>query len=123
MLLLSEAVSPALTGGDESVTGGLFAAALLLGFGIVISWLSMRSRRLDELLQGSAKILIHDGKVNGAMMRQMRMTDEELRAKLHEHGLMNVRDVARAFIEADGQITIVKQSELDESRQRFHAPA
>ena len=123
MLLLSEAVSPALTGGDESVTGGLFAAVLLIGFGVGTSWLSMRSRRFDALVEGRAKLLIRNGRVNAAVLREERITDEDLRAKLHEHGLLNVGDVARAYVEADGQITIIKRDDLEDSRQRFHAPA
>jgi uncharacterized membrane protein YcaP (DUF421 family) len=123
MLLLSEVVSPALTGGDETVTGGLIAASALIGLGVLTSWLSVRSKRMDELLQGSAKLLIRDGKVNAAIMRSERITDQDLRAALHQRGLMNVKDVARAYVEADGEITIVKREDLDSSRERFHAHA
>ena len=120
MLLISEAVSPALTGGDETVTAGLLAAVALVGLAALASYLAMRSKRLDALLEGRAQILIRDGKVVPSVMRKQRITDEDLRAKLHEHGLLNVKDVARAYVEADGGITIVKRSELEESRERFH---
>jgi uncharacterized membrane protein YcaP (DUF421 family) len=123
MLLLSEVVSPALTGGDETVTGGLIAAGALISLGILTSWLSVRSKRMDELLQGTAKLLIRDGKVNAHLMRSERITDADLRASLHEAGLLNVGDVARAFVEADGKITIVKKKDLESSRERFHAHA
>jgi uncharacterized membrane protein YcaP (DUF421 family) len=123
MLLLSEAVSPALTGGDETITGGMIAAAVLIGLGVLTSWLSVRSRRMDALLEGRAKLLIRDGRVNASVMRDERITDEDLRAALHEHGLMNVGDVARAFVEAGGDITIIKRDDLDASRERFHAHA
>jgi uncharacterized membrane protein YcaP (DUF421 family) len=121
MLLLSEAVSPALTVGDETITGGLVAAVVLLGFGVLTSWLSVRSKKLDALLQGTAKVLIHNGRVNAQLLRKQRITDEDLRAKLHEHGLMTVHDVARAYVEADGNITIIKKTDLEESRERNHA--
>lgn len=121
MLLISETVSPALTDQDSSLPGGLFAAFMLVALSALTSWLSVRSRRLDKLLQGHAILLVRDGKVNAAEMRKQRITDEDLRAKLHEHGLLNVRDVARAFVEADGTITIVKRKDLEESRERFHA--
>jgi len=123
MLLLSEAVSPAITGNEQSITGGVIAAATLLGVGVAFSWLSARSKRLDALIQGTAKILIVDGRVNAKTLRQLRITDEDLRSKLHEHGLLNVKDVARAYVEADGQITIIKREELESSRARFHAHA
>ena len=123
MLLLSEVVSPALTGGDDTVTGGMIAAAALIALGVLTSWLSMRSKRLDKVLQGEARLLIRNGRVNAQVMRSERITDEDLRAALHQAGLMNVGDVARAFVEADGEITIVKRDDLDASRERFHAHA
>jgi uncharacterized membrane protein YcaP (DUF421 family) len=110
MLLLSETVSPAITGGDQTITGGIAAAALLVGMAVFTSWLAMRSRRMSRLLEGEAKVLIRDGHVNAAVLRSERITDEDLRAKLHEHGLMSVHDVARAFVEADGQVTIIKRA-------------
>lgn len=120
MLLISEAVSPALTGGDESVTAALVAVVMLVALAALAAFLAMRSKRLDNLLEGRAQVLIHDGKVNAGVLRKQRITDEDLRAKLHEHGVLNVKDVARAYVEADGGITIVKRTELEESRQRFH---
>ena len=120
MLLISECVSPALTGGDETVTGGLSAAIVLVALSVLTSWLSMRSKKLDALLQGKALLLIHDGKVNAAVMRDQRITDADLREKLHEHGLMNVHEVARAYVEADGEISIIKRKDFEESRKQFH---
>lgn len=123
MLLLSEVVSPALTGGDETVTGGMIAAAALIALGVLTSWLSVRSKRMDAILQGTAKLLIREGKVSASVMRSERITDADLRTALHQHGLMNVGDVARAFVEPDGEITIVKREDLESSRERFHAQA
>ena len=120
MLLLSECVSPALTGGDETITGGLAAAVVLIALSVLTSWLSVRSKKLDAILQGKAFLLIQDGKVNAAVMRKQRITDEDLRAKLHEHGLMNVHEVARAYVEADGEISIIKRKDFEEARRQFH---
>lgn len=121
MLLISECVSPALTGGDDTIPGGIAAAIILVALSALTSWLSLRNKRLDRLLQGSGIVLIRDGKVNAAAMRAQRITDEDLRAALHEHGLMNVKEVARAFVEQDGTITFIKRKDFEESRERFHA--
>ena len=63
MLLLSETVSPALTGGLESVTGGLVAATILIGLSVLTSWLAFRSRTADRIIQGDAVMLSEANKI------------------------------------------------------------
>lgn len=110
MLLLSETVSPALTGGDDSLAGGLVAAASLMALCTLSEMIAFRSRRAEKVIQGTAVVLIDNGKVDAKVMRRFRITDEDLHATLHEKGLLRVDQVKRAFVEADGQITLVEDS-------------
>jgi uncharacterized membrane protein YcaP (DUF421 family) len=109
MLLLSETVSPALTGGDESLAGGLVAACTLMALCTVSEILVFRSRRAERIISGSAAVLIDDGKVDRKVLRTYRITDDDLRASLHQHGLMRVDQVRRAYLEADGSVNIIKR--------------
>jgi uncharacterized membrane protein YcaP (DUF421 family) len=109
LLLVSETVSPALTAGDESLTGGLVAAATLIALSVLASVISFRSRRFERVVGGQPETLIRDGKVDAEMMRRHRITDDDLRTALHEGGVLAVDEVRRAFVEADGQIVIVKR--------------
>lgn len=109
MLLVSETVSPALTAGDESLTAGFVAAATLIALSVTVSWIAFRSRTAERLLCGSAALLIRDGHVDGAVMRRYRITNEDLEMALHQKGLVAVADVGRAFVEADGEITIIER--------------
>jgi len=108
MLLLSETVSPALTGGDNSLAGGAVAAVTLLAICTLIEAIAFRSRRAEKLVQGEAMMLIRDGKVDAKVMRRFMITDDDLRATLHEHGVLRVDQVKRAYVEADGQITMIE---------------
>jgi hypothetical protein len=47
VMLLSESVSSGLNGGEESVTGGLLAAATLVVLNVVIAFATSRSARLQ----------------------------------------------------------------------------
>lgn len=117
MLLLSETVSPALTGGDETVVGGLVAAGTLMLLTVASSVLIFRSRAAERVIEGKASVLISNGRVHEDVLRAERITNDALREKLHEHGVLAVADVAYAFIEPDGEITIVKKSDIDEQRK------
>ena len=120
MLLLSETVSPALTAGDDSVTGGLIAGTTLMLLCVGTSVLVFKSRRAERVLQGAAAVLIVDGAVRPAILRRYRISNDALQTALHQHGVLSVAEVARGFIEPDGEITIVKRKDHDESMQRLH---
>ena len=107
MLLLSETVSPALTGGDDSVLGGMIAAAALGLAATITAYLSFRFRWFDHALDGAPLVLIRQGKLDADVLRSLRITDEQLRTSLHENGLEAVAQVKKAFVEPDGTITIV----------------
>lgn len=111
MLLLSETVSPALTGGDDSLLTGAFAASVLIGLTILVGWLTFRSRRLERLVEGEARVLIRDGVVVEETIRSQRITNENLRTALHEQGLRSIDQVKRAFVEPDGSFSFIKRSD------------
>jgi uncharacterized membrane protein YcaP (DUF421 family) len=108
MLLVSETVSNSLTGGDDSIATGLVAAATVMALGVLMSWIAFRSRRAETLIAGEAVVLIEGGKVREPILHRYRITDDELRAALHKEGLTRVDEVKRAYVEADGQITMIK---------------
>jgi len=107
MLLVSETVSPALTGGDDSIPTGLLAAATLMGLGVVTSMIAFRSKRAEHVIAGEGVVLIDNGKLRPDVLRRFRITNDDLRAQLHEHGLLRVDQVRRAYVEADGEISII----------------
>lgn len=107
MLLVSETVSPALNGGDDSVTVGLVAATTLVTIASVTSYVVFRSRRAEALISGKTERLIKDGHLDENVLRRYRITDEDLDMALHQAGVLRVDDVARAYVEADGEITVV----------------
>src|SRR3954464_16096246 len=61
VMLLSEAVSNGLSGGDDSVSGGLIIAATLIVINASIGMLSARSRKMESLFDGEAVLLGRDG--------------------------------------------------------------
>ncbi len=90
MRLVSEAVSPAMTGGDASLPGGLVATVTVMGLGVLTSWINYRSRRAEKLITGEAVVLIERGTARPEVMRRFRLTDDELYEALHQHGLLSV---------------------------------
>jgi uncharacterized membrane protein YcaP (DUF421 family) len=117
MLLLSETVSPALTGGDDSVTAGLVAATTLMVLCVATSRLASRYLRVERVLQGEAAVLIDHGRVDRDVMQKYRIGNDDVATALHQHGMVHVREVARAYLEADGEITMIRRKDFEEAQR------
>jgi uncharacterized membrane protein YcaP (DUF421 family) len=110
MLLVSETVSPALTGGDETLVGGLVAAATLIGLSVLIAYVTFKSKRLGKLIEGEPVVLIANGRVHEKVKERFRISDEDLATALRQYGVGSPAEVARAYVEPDGEITVLEKS-------------
>lgn len=117
LLSLSNTVQNAIIGEDNSVTGGVVGAVALLSMNWLIVRLLYSSPKLDRVLEGNERILIHEGKVNHEAMRKELLTNEELLAVVHKQGLEDFHQVQKCVLEPNGSFYIegYKPSE-DETR-------
>jgi len=112
LLLISNAVQNSMNGGDNSITGGVVLAATLVALGSLFSYLTYRSKRLENLIEGSPRILVHHGKIVEANMRKERLSVYELRTMLRHQGVHAFEEVQEAVLESDGSVSIIRKSEL-----------
>lgn len=109
VMLLSEAVSNSLTGGDDSLVGGLIVALTLIALNMLIALLSSRSRKLSAVFDGTPVLLGRDGEFFDHVVKGCRITETDLEQALREADCQR-HEMRCAFLEADGMITIQKKS-------------
>jgi uncharacterized membrane protein YcaP (DUF421 family) len=119
LLTLSNTVQNAIIGDDNSVSGGLIGATSLL----VINYLVVRflydHRKLDQLIEGKADVLIEDGKVKTQHLKRELITMEQLAAAARKQGLDSLSDVHQCVLEPGGTLTfIAKKPGTDETRHQ-----
>jgi uncharacterized membrane protein YcaP (DUF421 family) len=108
VLLLSESVSNSLTGGDNSLVGGLIIAATLILLNMLVALLSSRNRSLAAVFDGSPVLLGRDGQFFDNVLKRCRIAEADLEQALRQADCP--RDHMQcAFLEADGEITIQKK--------------
>lgn len=108
VMLLSEAVSNSLSGGDNSVAGGLLLAATLIGLNIMIGWLTARSRKAADFIDGTPVLLGRDGKIFQHVVRQNRVAQNEIDQALREADC-TLEHMQYLFLEVDGCISVLKK--------------
>ncbi len=111
MLLLSEAVSPAIGGNDPSILGGVIRASTLIGLNLAVGYATARSRSLERFVQGAPVVIGRDGRLFGKVLQRERVGRDDIEKALRE-AQCELPDLALAVLEPDGKITIWKRSEL-----------
>jgi uncharacterized membrane protein YcaP (DUF421 family) len=117
ILLVANAVQPALTGPDNSLSGGLLIIGVLVLFNWGLSRLD-RYRLFHKLLVPSPRIIIKDGSYVEPALRHEGVDPELCETAIREHGLQGVSDVRLGVLEPDGTISIVpKDSNITRTRR------
>ncbi|MBC5782702.1 DUF421 domain-containing protein [Ramlibacter sp. USB13] len=109
VLLLSEAVSGAINAQDESLPGGLIAAATLIALDMLIAVATSRSRRIDAVLQGNPVLVGRDGVIYDEVLRRERVSRGDVEKALRDADC-EIEDMRMAILEADGNINVMKKA-------------
>jgi uncharacterized membrane protein YcaP (DUF421 family) len=86
---------------------GVLALALLIWLQYAITWASVRSPWVQDLIKDEPSLLVHDGQFLDDAMRKQRVTREEIRAALRASGKTEVAEVASVVLETDGSLTVI----------------
>jgi uncharacterized membrane protein YcaP (DUF421 family) len=108
VMLLSEAVSNSLSGGDDSVAGGLLIACTLIVLNISLAYLSSRSRKLASIIDGDSVLLGRDGRIYYDVVKRCRIAESDVEQALREADV-ELADARCIFLEADGTITVLER--------------
>ena len=119
LLTLSNTVQNAIIGDDNSVTGGILGAGTLLFVNFLVVRFLFRHERLDRLVEGSATILIENGKILKDQMAKEVLSLAELEAAAHKQGFDNLSEVESAKLDPSGTISFIgKKPAPEEARHR-----
>jgi uncharacterized membrane protein YcaP (DUF421 family) len=122
VLLVANALQPAITGPDTSVLGGFVLIGALVGANAVVSRLD-RLPRLHRLLSAQPAVIIKEGQYVDAVLRREGVTKEECEMAIREHGMADVSEVQLGVLEPDGSISIVPAGlnvQRTKRRVRYH---
>jgi len=106
LLSLSNTVQNAIIGEDNSVTGGIIGAIGLLGINWLVMRMLYRSPRLMRVFEGSATVLIRNGRIDMKALERESLTREELAEVIHRQGFEHVQQVKQCQLEPNGTFYI-----------------
>ena len=90
---------------------GLITLLVWVLFPIILDYLSMKSKRIHDLINGKETVLIKHGKVMEESLLRARLTGEELLRELRNKNAFNLADVEFAVMETTGDINVYLKSD------------
>lgn len=102
LLMISNTVQNAIIGNDNSVTGGLLGAFMLLVFNYVTVRFLFRHQRLERLIEGGRTVLVRGGAVQQRALTRELITVPELESAAHKQGFESLKDVEHCVLEPGG---------------------
>lgn len=104
MLLLSNVVQNAVIGPDNSLTGGILGAVVLVAFNAVVVRVSVSSNRVHRLLEGTSTVLARRGRWDASALRREGLRKADVDAALRRQNANDVTDTETVSIEPGGAV-------------------
>lgn len=119
LLTLSNTVQNAIIGDDNSVSGGIIGATSLLTVNYLVVRFLYGHKRIDQLVEGDADVLIENGAVRLDRLKKELISPTQLEAAARKQGFESLNDVQKCILEPGGNLTFIgKKPATDDIRHQ-----
>ncbi len=111
-ILVSELASIPLQDTAVPMVNGVVPLFTLVSLEILTGALCQKSRRFRHLLSGNPCIIIRDGTLDTHMLRELRLSIDEVMEALRLAGTPNISDIRYAIVETNGQLSVLPKADM-----------
>lgn len=110
-VLIAEVAAFALDDLDEQFFQLILPMICLLVLQVTMSYISLKSKAFRDLIDGDPALIIKDGVILEQEMRRHRYNLDDLLQQLREKSIPSVQNVAFAFLEPSGNLSVYMKDE------------
>lgn len=110
---LGSTLATVLLSKDVALAEGALAFALLIGLQFIVTWSSVRSRRVRQWVTGEPLIVLYRGEFLPSALRRARVAEDEVRAAVRSAGLVSLNEAEAVVLETDGSFSVVRRGDGD----------
>ncbi|HEX8358177.1 MAG TPA: YetF domain-containing protein [Segetibacter sp.] len=108
LVSLASAIGVPMLSPTNGILPAIIIAAIIVGMTRLISLLSLKNKKFENVVQGDLDTLVQDGIMRLDIMKRVRITRERLFAELRSENLKHLGMVKRLYMEANGTFTLVQ---------------
>ncbi len=95
------------------MTTGIIPILTLVCVDVIMSAITLKSRKFRRIICGSPKVIISHGKVDQTQLDRLRMSNDDLLAVLRGQDIFDISQVQFAIMETTGSISVMKKQSQD----------
>jgi len=115
VVLLADAAQNGMADDYRSMTDGILLVGVIIFWNLFLDQLAFRFRAFARLIHPPPLPLIRNGQLIRRNLRRESISQDELWSRLRAQGVEQLSEVKAAYIEANGEITVIKFDKGDES--------
>lgn len=108
-LLIAEVAAFSLDDPHSSFFHAIVPVIILFLIQIAVSYISLKSKKFRDVMEGEPSILIRDGIIIEKEMRKQRYNLDDMLQQLREQQIGSIQSVSYAFLEPSGNLSVFKK--------------
>ncbi|WP_026693170.1 DUF421 domain-containing protein [Peribacillus kribbensis] len=110
-IVLGDIAGEVILGEDQYIMHGIVGIFIFTAVTYLADFLSLKSRRFREIIEGKCTVFIENGKILEDHLKKERYSVEDLAALLREKDVFNIADVEFAVLEPKGKLSVLLKKE------------
>lgn len=113
LVMVSDAAQNGMDGGYQSLSDAFVLIATLVAWNYLLDGLSFHFPKVRRFCQAGLLVLVRDGRILERNLRREYISKDELMTQLRTKGIDKLAQVKRAYMESDGQISVIRRDHDD----------
>ena len=94
---------------DVALAEGILTLALLVLFQFIITYLSVRNKKISQLVKSEPTLMAYQGQLLKDNMFKERIDEDEIWAIIREKGFSSLDETEAIVLETDGSLTVIRE--------------
>lgn len=108
-ILIAELAAICIEKTESSIFLSIVPIIVLVVVQISLSYLSLKSERIRNFIDGKPSVIIKDGKINLSLMTKIRYSLDDLLSQLRDKGVKSLDEVDYAVLENSGTLSVFEK--------------
>ena len=100
---------------DVALAEGILALGILILLQFILTWLSVRSQTVSDLVKAEPTLVFHRGEFLRQAMKTERISRGEILQAMRSQGILEQNEVEAVVLETDGSLSVIDASK-DETK-------
>lgn len=119
-MLISQLIAICIENYKDPIWFVIVPTLILVLFQIIFSFLSLKSNKFRDILDGKESVIISNGKLNFSEMKKQKYNLNDLLLQLRDKGIRTIEEVDYAILETNGKLSVFQKK--DDNNNVFPLP-